>query len=140
MEASTTGRMMAWVLLVLMAVINVAGYAFDLYRQFWWFDRVLHATTILAVTLWLALFVFGRVFEVDPPRPVLTFLLLASTGIAIGALWEVAEWAYDQAVPGDAIKGKYDSILDIIMDTLGASLAGIAAVRLLRPRGTHRTD
>ena len=133
MEASKAGRAIAWTLLVLIGVANIAGYAFDLYSQFWWFDRVLHGSTMLAITLWLALIVFGRALRPQPFHPVLIFLLLVSVGIAIGALWEVAEWAFDQVAPGNVIKGKYDSILDIIMDTLGAALAGLAAIWFLRP-------
>ena len=99
------------------------------------FDRVLHGCTILAITFWLAIVVFGRFLRAAPPQPVLAFFLLASVGIAIGALWEVAEWGFDQFAPGNVIKGKHDSILDIVMDTLGAVLAGLLAVRFLRPRG-----
>ena len=47
----------------LLGVANVTGYVFDLYQRFWWFDRVLHACTILALTLWLALSVCGRALD-----------------------------------------------------------------------------
>ncbi len=58
-------------------------------------------------------------------------------GIALGALWEVAEWGFDQIAPGDVIKGKHDTIIDIVMDTAGALLAGILALWLARwPPGT----
>ena len=51
MEATSEGRAVAWFLLVALGVANAAGYALDLYARFWWFDRILHACTILAVTL-----------------------------------------------------------------------------------------
>jgi VanZ family protein len=44
----------------------------------------------------------------------------------------VAEWGFDQIAPGDVIKGKYDTLLDIVMDTAGAVLAGIMALKLTR--------
>ena len=132
MEATSAGRAIAWTLLVALGVANIAGYAFDLYQQFWWFDRVLHACTILAVTLWLALFVFGKAICKEHRHRFLILLLLASVGIALGALWEVAEWGFDQIAPGDVIKGKHDTVLDIVMDTAGAVLAGIMALNLTR--------
>lgn len=132
MEATSAGRVIAWALLVSLSAANIAGYAFDLYRQFWWFDRVLHACTILAATLWLALFVFSTALSKERGRSVLVVLLVASVGIALGALWEVAEWGFDQIAPGDVIKGKHDTLLDIVMDTAGAVLAGIMAVKLAR--------
>lgn len=131
-EATSTGRVVAWTFLITMGVANIAGYAFDLYRQFWWFDRVLHACTILAVTLWLALFVFSRAISNEHRHSVLVVLMIASVGIALGALWEVAEWGFDQIAPGDVIKGKHDTIFDIIMDTAGAGLAGLITLRLRR--------
>jgi len=135
MRATAGGRIAAWVSLGLVTDANVAGYAFDLYHRFWWFDRVLHGATILALTLWLGLMVFARALTGEPRQRVLVVLLLASLGIAIGALWEVAEWGFDQFAPGDVIKGKHDTILDIVMDSAGALLAALAAKALLhQPR------
>jgi VanZ family protein len=133
MQATAAGRVIAWALLVTLGAVNVAGYAFDLYLQFWWFDRVLHACTVLAVTLWLALFVFGRALKGERRYGFLIVLLVASLGIAVGALWEVAEWGFDQIAPGDFINGKHDTVIDIIMDTAGAVLAGTLALTLARP-------
>jgi uncharacterized membrane protein YjdF len=138
--ASPSGYATVWTILVLLGTANMAGYSFDLYRQFWWFDRVLHCCTIFAITLWLSIIVFGRALRAEPSCQVLVFLLLASVGVAIGALWEVAEWGFDQIAAGDVIKGKYDSILDIIMDTLGAALASFAALQLLRAREAADPD
>lgn len=103
----------------------------DLYQRFWWFDRILHACTIFALTLWLALFVCNQVLR--DGNGVLLVLMIASVGLAIGALWEVAEWGFDQIAPGNVIKGKYDTIIDIVMDTAGAVLAGLASLTFLRP-------
>lgn len=128
------GRVIAWALLVAMGVANIAGYAFDLYQRFWWFDRFLHACTILAITLWLAVFVFNTALSRNRGGGLLYVILVASVGIALGALWEVAEWGFDQVVPGDVIKGKHDTLLDIVMDTAGALLAGVMALKLAPSR------
>jgi hypothetical protein len=133
MQATTAGRLIAWTLLAVSGAANVAGYAWDLYGRFWWFDRVLHGCTILAITLWLALFVFGRALRGERGQGLLIALLVASVGIALGALWEVAEWGFDQIAPGDVIKGKHDTVVDIVMDTAGAILAGIMALKLSFP-------
>ena len=132
-QATTRGRVIAWVLLTILGLVNVAGYVLDLYARFWWFDRILHACTILAVTLWLALFMCNRVLRGGRGRDVLVVLMIASVGLAIGALWEVAEWAFDRIAPGDVIKGKHDTIIDTVMDTAGAVLAGLASLTFLKP-------
>jgi len=137
MEATSGGRTVAWFLLVVLGVANIAGYALDLYARFWWFDRILHACTIFALTFWLGLFVCNRVLRGGPGRDALIVLMIASVGLAIGALWEVAEWGFDRIAPGDVIKGKHDTIIDIVMDTLGALLAGVASLNSLRSTGAR---
>ncbi len=68
------GRTIAWVLAAVLLAANVAGYAFDLYAAYWWFDRVLHAATLFAMTFWLAVFI--------PPRLlVLACILLGETSV-----------------------------------------------------------
>ena len=125
--------MIAWVLLAILGLVNAAGYVLDLYARFWWFDRILHGSTIFAVSFWLALFVCSRVLGGGRGRDVLVVLVIASVGLAIGALWEVAEWVYDRIAPGDVIKGKHDTIIDIVTDTAGAVLAGLASLTFLKP-------
>jgi len=121
------GRTLAWALAGLLLAANVAGYVFDLYAAAWWFDRVLHAATLFAITFWLAVVVFADPFREG--RNLLFVVLVASVGIAIGALWEVAEWVFDILRPGDVIKGKDDTVKDIIMDTAGSVAAALLALR-----------
>ncbi len=125
-----TKQMIAWILLIAAGVANIAGYAFDLYQGFWWFDRVPHACTLLAIALLLAVFVFNTALNRDRGDGLLYVILVASVGVALGAFWEVAEGGFDQVAPGDVIKGKHDTLLDIVMDTAGALLAGFMALKL----------
>ncbi len=135
--ATTIGnRIIAWWLLAIAVLANIAGYVFNLYRQFVWFDEVVHAYTIFAITLVLALFLYGAALTGAGDHTLLLVLVIASVGLALGALWEVAEWAYDQVVSGNAIKGKTDTIIDMIVDTLGALVAGwLASWMVRRKRG-----
>lgn len=135
MQVTSTARAMAWSLAAVLALANVAGYAFDLYQSFWWFDRILHGATLFAMTFWVAVFLCSKVLDGGGRYHLLRLLLIACTGIAIGALWEVAEWAFDTIASGDVIKGKYDTVLDIIMDTIGAVLAAWLSLRMTRARG-----
>ena len=60
-------------------------------------------------------------------------IVITCAGVAAGAWWELLEWGYDYIVPGDAIKGKHDTMLDLVMDTGGALLASWMSLRVLRP-------
>ncbi|MBO1073637.1 hypothetical protein [Roseomonas marmotae] len=99
MSGSGQGRMVAW------------GLAFAL----------------LALTFWLTVMFIGQ--GVREGRAILFVLLISSVGITIGALWEVAEWVFDRFASGDVIKGKDDTMIDMIMDTAGAVAAAALALR-----------
>jgi hypothetical protein len=43
-----------------------------------------------------------------------------------------AEWAYDALSAGNRILGKQDTMVDLAMDTVGAVLAALLALRILR--------
>lgn len=135
LRATPAGRRIAWGLAAALALANAAGYAFDLYARFWWFDRVLHAATLLAVTYWAAVFVLRRVLTGIGRHRLVLAATIACVGVAVGAWWEVAEWAFDRVAPGDVIKGKYDTVIDVVMDTLGAALGAWMSLSALRPAG-----
>jgi hypothetical protein len=133
MHTSSRNRAVVWVFVVVAIVVNIAGYALNLYDRFAWFDDVVHTYTSFAITLLLALLLYGDVLSGVRRSPLLLVLTVASLGIAIGALWEIAEWAYDQMVPENAILGKTDTIFDLILDSLGALAAGIVGIAMIKP-------
>ena len=123
----------AWVLLSIAVAANAAGYFLNWFGQIAWYDDVVHGYTIFALTLVLALYLYGTVLMGARDHGFLFVLTVASVGLAIGGLWEVAEWAYDQwFAQNNAIQGKMDTILDLIWDTLGALVAGIVALVMAR--------
>lgn len=122
----------AWVLLAVAAAANAAGYFLNWFQQFAWYDDVVHGYTIFALTLLLALYLYGVALTGAADHGLLFVLVAMSVGVAIGAWWEVAEWTYDRIVEGDVIKGKRDTILDLIWDSIGALVAGIVALAMAR--------
>ncbi|WP_301590070.1 DUF2238 domain-containing protein [Sabulicella glaciei] len=121
----SNGSALAWTLAVVLIALNIAGYVFDLYSAFWWFDRIVHAATVFALTFWFTEIVLRD--AIRGGRDVLFVVLVSSVGIAAGALWEVAEWAFDAFAPGDVIKGKNDTLIDVLMDTAGSVAAALLA-------------
>jgi VanZ family protein len=132
MHTSARKSPIVWTCIAVAILANVAGYSWNLYEQISWFDKVLHAFTSFAVTLLLALFLYGIVLSGARSHPILYVLTVASLGIAIGAVWEIAEWSYDQVVAGNVIKGKTDTIIDLIVDAIGALIAGMVNVGMIK--------
>ncbi len=97
-----------------------------------WYDGLLHGYATFAYTLLFGLFAYGAVFTGAREHRLLLVLAIGSVGLALGALWEIAEWAYDQIVRPNVILPKTDTILDLIVDAAGALVAGIVCLRMLR--------
>ena len=133
MYTSSRNRAIVWVFVVIAILVNAAGYVLNLYDRFVWFDEVIHTYTSFTITLLLALLLYGDVLSGVRKSPVLLVLTVASLGIAIGALWEIAEWVYDQMVPENAILGKTDTMIDLVLDSLGALAAGIVGIVMIKP-------
>jgi hypothetical protein len=124
-------RVFAWASAALAAALNVAGYAASLY-QIPGFDVALHAVTIFALTLVLA--VHMRPALPGAWRPASHLAILVALGVALGAAWEIAEWTFDALTSGNAIRGKTDTMTDLVADGAGAALAAWLALTLERRR------
>ena len=117
--------------IVIAMLANIAGYVWNLYNQIRLFDEILHAFTTFALTLPIALLLYQVILIGAHTRPLLFILTVACLGLAVGAVWEIAEWAYDQIVPGNVILGKNDTMIDLIADAIGSILAGIVSVGMV---------
>lgn len=132
MYTTRTNRIVAWGLLVVALLASAASSLFGLYEKYWWYDEALHGYFTFALTLVLALYAYGALLAGRRRHEVLLILTLAGLGLALGTLWEMAEWAYDQAVNNNAILGKKDTIIDMIMDLIGGLTAGYVGLRMLK--------
>jgi len=125
---------------------EVRGY----YERFWWWDMALHTTSGLLLGLFGFMFVYmlNEDKHVDlHMRPSFLALFAFFFAVAVGALWEIFEFAMDHyfgtnmqpATPGDP-SGLTDTIHDLIVDTVGAALVSIGGWRYLARARTSRVD
>jgi hypothetical protein len=118
-------------LFVLFLALGLMGSIFKWYKDFAWFDETLHFFTLLTATLLIVMEAYGRTFIGATRHQFLLFVLIVLTGLGIGAMWEIWEWIYDQIfTQKNTIKGKLDTIIDLVIDTAGAAVAGFIAIRL----------
>lgn len=125
-------RKVAWVLLAVGLLASAASSLFALYDKLWWFDEVLHLELPLALSLLIGLYGYGVVLTGARDHGLLLVLAIAGLGISLAAVWEVWEWIYDQLVMPNAILGKTDTIIDMVMGTVGSLAAGYVCLRTLR--------
>ena len=48
------------------------------------------------------------------------FFVTAALGLAVGALWEIVEWASDSTLGSDLQLGNEDTVTDLVSDAVGA--------------------
>ena len=112
------------------------GEAFDFYNRYWWWDVVLHAGSALGFGLLGFLFVF-TLFEGDRyAAPAWALALIAfCMAVTIGALWEIFEFGMDQIFGMTMQKsGLVDTMGDLIVDVLGATIGALAGFFYLKGR------
>jgi VanZ family protein len=110
-------------LLVIAALINAAGWVWEIYDAIPGYDEFAHFYTTFAVTLALGLLVYKRVSEPFREHRTHFVLVIASFGISIGAFWEIFEWV--------VLKKLTNPVVDLMMDSLGAVAAGLVAAWFL---------
>ena len=112
------------------------GEVFDFYNRFWWWDMVMHAGSAIGFGLIGFVLVF-MMFQGDryaaPPFAVAFFAFCFA--LAIGAFWEIFEFAMDQIFGLNMQKsGLMDTMADLIMDFIGALIGSGAGYAYLRGR------
>ena len=101
------------------AVLNGAGYAFDLWKHPVWFDEVVHVVTPFVLVAALAWMLIQRDVA-DPASNRLSYFAKVSLlGLLIGLAWEGFEYL------AGIIGTRTDSLVDLAMDTLGSLLAAL---------------
>lgn len=119
-------------LFVIAALVNAGGWAWDLYNKPGPYDEIAHFYTMFAITLAAGYMLYSELMSGLSGKRVLFVVIIASLGIALGALWEVVEWLADFVTPKQIVSGLFDTITDIILDSAGAIVAA-----LLNLRGLH---
>jgi hypothetical protein len=117
-------------LYISVGVINAWGWVQNWYRTSEHFDDVIHLLTTFTITLFL-----GYLFLKYLPKQVRQLgiwpLKIASFGVTLGSLWEVAEWYGFMFIESEVQTTMADTITDIVMDSFGAIAGGYLSYWLL---------
>lgn len=118
------------------------GEARDYYGRFWWWDIALHVTSgsLLGILGVLLVYVLNETPRIDVHmRPGFVAFFAFCFAVAIGAIWEIFEFAMDQLLGMNMQKpmlgdpsGLTDTMWDLIVDTLGALVVAIAGYIYMR--------
>jgi hypothetical protein len=116
-----------FVLLVVMAgVLNAAGYVLGLWNETTPFDEFVHLFTSFAGCAAVGWLILVRTQMVQAGQRGKLVLVVLAIGIVLGLLWEVFEWAIG------IIGGVEDTMIDLLMDSLGAVAAALFCAFIAR--------
>lgn len=104
-------------LLSIAAMVNAAGYVFSLWQEDTSFDELVHAFTSFVGMTAIGWTVVDRSWFDHWPKAGL-FAGLMGAALLLGVLWEAFEWII--GLIGD----RRDTVIDLVMDLLGATAAG----------------
>lgn len=125
----------AWIVAFIFATIFL-GEAFDYYERYWWWDVVMHSTSALGFGILGVLFMlmlFGGDRYAAPPWAIAFFGFCFA--MTVGTLWEIFEYAMDQNFGLNMQKsGLQDTMWDLIVNTVGASIGALAGFLYLKGR------
>ena len=115
-------------LFVLAALLNAAGWVLGLFYQPELYDEIVHAFTTFAVTLALSFLAYSSMLTIFCNHKLLYLLTITTFGIAIGALWEVAEGTAGIVLSTEVIERLNDTIINLIMGSWGAAVAALTGL------------
>ena len=130
-KVSTRGKVIAWLILAAAGGMAIAGYVFDLWSTVVWYDGMVHAVLSFAVTLVVAVHLYGFVLVGrGMSRTAAVVGVVALVGLGLGGAWEIAERLAELLLFGPGNFQRGDTIADLALDFAGALAAGAFLVVL----------
>lgn len=126
----------AWAVACLGVAFGLLGEPMGWYARYPWYDELLHAITSFSVTLLVAVYARGSIFNGLGGHRLWKLALIAGAGVLLGVVWEIGEWFVDHTVGAVTVKSKYDTSIDLLVDFCGAlvgSFVGLGATHAARP-------
>jgi len=122
------------------------GEILRFYDRFWWWDIALHITAglLMGVLGFLLVYVLNESKRVDlHMTPGFIAFFAFSFAVAIGAMWEIFEFAVDQTMGTNMQKpmlgdpsGLTDTMWDMIVNAIGAAIISISGWWYLKRKRT----
>lgn len=104
-------------LIVCAALLNAGGWAWNWFDQFLWYDEFIHTFTPFALVSALMYRLWTGGLINDAPGSGSFILKAAVIGLGLGIAWEIAEMLFLNL-------HFTDTLVDLVLDTIGAALGG----------------
>jgi hypothetical protein len=109
---------------LLAAAVLAWGNALSLYERILYYDLIVHFLVLLWIAPVLYFLLLTSADDDVSASATQTMVVVFALGLAVGALWEIAEWTSDGLLGTAFVKGEADTMTDLIADACGAFLGG----------------
>lgn len=133
----TRTGVLGWALMTIALGAYVAANMLDLWDAYPWYDRIMHPFTGFAITIMIGNFLYPKIFRRPGTHPVFLIFAIASLGVMAGVIWEIYEWIREFYTPTDTVKGKLDTMIDIVLDMVGSILGAIIVLTMQSKRANR---
>jgi hypothetical protein len=120
-------------LIVCASLLNAGGWAWNWFYQFTWFDEFVHTFTPFALVSAIMYHLLTNGWVSRPPGTSGLMVMAALIGIGLGMVWELIEATFLNLAWAD-------TLLDVVMDTIGAAIGGIFAGWVIDRQGAAWTS
>ncbi len=130
-------------IMTLAIFLHIFGMEFGIYDKFYYYDAILHtfSSMVLATLVIVSLFVIERNYSKIRMSINLIALFTIFTTMALGVVWEIGEFLMDQFLGTATQPDLYDTMMDLILDTLGAIIVAVVfALALHKGMGSAMED
>lgn len=124
-------------ILVFIMMTIFLGEVGDFYERYWWWDIVLHTGSAIGFSM-IGMVIVLALLRGDrlAAPPYMLAIMAFSFAVAIGAVWEIFEYAMDQIFGLNMQKsGLDDTMEDLIVDSAGAFIGAVAGYFYLINKG-----
>ena len=124
----------AFILLLVIATLDILGEVFYLYWSIWWFDTLLHFLSGICVTMG-GISVYFYIFKNLTPDTTKIILIGLAWIVFIGVIWEIFELYFGITFLSDGITYIRDTSSDLLMDIIGGLVGSLYASKTLKNNG-----
>lgn len=116
-------------LITLVLYLHTAGLTFKFYKTVFYYDIITHilGTIVIALLGFIMIYTLYFTKKIHLSIPLIGFFTIIFA-IAVGALWEIGEFAIDSALGTNAQISNSDTMSDLIFDSLAGIFTSIVAM------------
>jgi len=119
----------AFILLILLFLTNIPSTYYSLYIEYWWFDTIQHFLGGIFIAMFMYYYLKNHLI---PKHEIKNALIIVGATVFIGVIWEFSEYIANQTliepfyrwfeIRAYFMGDLQDTVKDLLMDTLGASI------------------